>query len=136
MSYFYFYETYPYILLQLLTDLDISLNKQHSSVLPLKILPNPSVAHGFRPWKSKTTRKMKRNSKMTKDPSSLPYHPVQSTLALSVKENRRLNQISKSVQVYVKLLNVNSPKISPFTMTMNTWNIKASRIQSGYSIKN
>ncbi|GFS59563.1 hypothetical protein NPIL_273651 [Nephila pilipes] len=103
-------------------------------MLPLKTLPNPSDAYGLRPWKSKTTRKIKRNSKMTQDPSSLPYHPVQSTLALHVKENRRLNQISESVQVYVKLLNVNSSKISPFTMNMNIWNIKASRIQSGYSI--
>ncbi|GFS31247.1 hypothetical protein NPIL_572991, partial [Nephila pilipes] len=38
---------------------------------------------------------------MTQDPPSLPYPPflpyqsVQSTLALPVKENRRLNQISK-----------------------------------------
>ncbi|GFS65294.1 hypothetical protein NPIL_327421 [Nephila pilipes] len=57
---------------------------------------------------------MKWNSKITQDPPSLPYppyHPVQSTLALPVKENRRLNQISKSIQVYVKLPNVNLPKI-------------------------
>ncbi|GFT36617.1 hypothetical protein NPIL_262361, partial [Nephila pilipes] len=73
---------------------------------------------------------MKWNSKITQDPSSLPYHPVQSTLAVPVKEKRRLNQISKSIQVYVKLPNVKVPKISPFTMTMNTRNIKASRIQS------
>ncbi|GFS78352.1 hypothetical protein NPIL_348621 [Nephila pilipes] len=81
-------------------------------------------------------RKMKWNSKMTQDPPSLPYQPVQSTLALPVKENRRLNQISKSIQVYVKLPNMNLPKTSPYTMTMNTRNIKASRIQSGYSLKN
>ncbi|GFU05780.1 hypothetical protein NPIL_646281, partial [Nephila pilipes] len=31
-------------------------------------------------------------------PSSLPYQPVQSTLALPVKENRRLNQISNPVE--------------------------------------
>ncbi|GFU30946.1 hypothetical protein NPIL_528151 [Nephila pilipes] len=84
---------------------------------------------------------MKWNSKMTQDPPSLPYppshphQPVQSTLALPEKENRRLNQISKSIQVYVKLPNVNFPKTSLFTMTMNTRNIKASRIQSGYSLK-
>ncbi|GFT17006.1 hypothetical protein NPIL_637771 [Nephila pilipes] len=79
---------------------------------------------------------MKWNSKMTQDHPSLPYQPVQATLALSVKENRRLNQRSKSIQVYVKLPNENLPKTSPFTMTMNTRNIKASRIQSGYSKKN
>ncbi|GFT70321.1 hypothetical protein NPIL_676111, partial [Nephila pilipes] len=49
------------------------------------------------------TRKMNWKSKMTQDTPSLPYQPVQSTLALPVKENRRLNQISKSIQVYVKL---------------------------------
>ncbi|GFT74090.1 hypothetical protein NPIL_221791, partial [Nephila pilipes] len=67
---------------------------------------------------------------MTQDPPSLPYppsipyQPVQSTLVLPLKENRRLNQISKSIQVYVKLSNVNFHKTSQFTMTMNTWNIK------------
>ncbi|GFS77252.1 hypothetical protein NPIL_352341 [Nephila pilipes] len=45
-----------------------------------------------------TTRKMKWNSKMTQDSPSLSYHPVQSTLALTAKENRRLNKISKSIQ--------------------------------------
>ncbi|GFT53389.1 hypothetical protein NPIL_664471, partial [Nephila pilipes] len=73
---------------------------------------------------------MQWNSKMTQDPPSLPCQPVQSTLALPVKENRGLNQISKSIQVYVKLPNVNLPLISPFTITMNTRNTKASRIQS------
>ncbi|GFS82746.1 reverse transcriptase domain-containing protein [Nephila pilipes] len=68
-------------------------------------------------------------------PPSHPYQPVQSTLALPVKENRGLNQISKSIQVYVKLPSLNLPKISTFTMTMNTRNTKASRIQSGYSMK-
>ncbi|GFT50954.1 hypothetical protein NPIL_50761 [Nephila pilipes] len=85
---------------------------------------------------------MKWNSKMTQDPSSLPYppplpyQPAQSILALPVKENSRLDQRSKLIRVYVKLSTVNVPKISPFTMTMNTRNIKPSRIQSGYSMKN
>ncbi|GFS79607.1 hypothetical protein NPIL_121831 [Nephila pilipes] len=52
------------------------------------------------------------------------------------ERKQRLNQRSKSIQVYVKLPNENLPKTSPFTMTMNTRNIKASRIQSGYSMKN
>ncbi|GFT17598.1 hypothetical protein NPIL_395721 [Nephila pilipes] len=72
---------------------------------------------------------MKWNLKMTQDPPSLPYQPVQSTLALPVKENSRLNQISKPLREYVKIPNVNSPQIFPFTSTMNTLKIKASRIQ-------
>ncbi|GFT36474.1 hypothetical protein NPIL_286051 [Nephila pilipes] len=75
-------------------------------------------------------------SKMTQDPPSLPYQPVQSTLALPVKENSRLNQISNPIREYIKIPSVNLLKISTFTMTMNTRNIKASRIQSGYSMKN
>ncbi|GFS68289.1 hypothetical protein NPIL_272661 [Nephila pilipes] len=70
-------------------------------------------------------------SKMTQDPPSLPYQPVQSTLAQPVKENSRLNQISYPIREYVKIPSINFPKISPFTMTMNTRNIKTSRIQSG-----
>ncbi|GFU12074.1 hypothetical protein NPIL_34781, partial [Nephila pilipes] len=45
----------------------------------------------------------------------------------------REQQIESNIQSYreyVKLPNVNLPKTSPFSVTMNTWNIKASRIQS------